>query len=264
MGKAFYPTGLKFNGELLLYLLTHGFEKFFKEFFKNYTENNPDKLTLKSLMMNKIDEIWFYEDKGKDEYVLSNELRVYLNDKNLVNIGNLDLEEGEKLLEMCKKEPEKILGIQKEKSYYSPRSYYFVVRLLCEIVKSGNKELSDKAKLKIGEIFINNKYLIYNEDVANRYLKELADDESSQFRFKAAFLLAQNINYKHSNKEAERALKYYKIATSKTDNSSIFYMMGLIYQHLEQQEEAKNYFSKSAELDYKLAIKKCQELSISF
>ncbi|CAG8675169.1 3044_t:CDS:2, partial [Paraglomus occultum] len=89
----FYPHGLKYNGELLLYLLIHGFEKFFKEFFRNYTESNPDKFTMKQILQNKNDEIWFQEDKNKNEYEISKDLRVYLDDTNFKEINKLDSKE---------------------------------------------------------------------------------------------------------------------------------------------------------------------------
>src|ERR1043165_24268 len=260
MGQAFYPHGLKYNGELLLYLLTHGFEKFFKKFFRNYTEANPDKFTIKQILQNKIDEIWFQEDKNKNEYEISKELRVYLDDTNFKEINKLDSKEGEKLLELCKKEPDLI----KATRLRNPKNYYFVIELLSEIAKVNDKKLLDRAKLQIGKIFINEKYSIYNKGVAGRYFKELADDESSQLRIVAASLFAKTINWNNSNKRAEKALEYFKIASADSENASIFYMIGLIYHQLKQDVNAKEYFRKAADLNLEIAIKKCKELNISF
>lgn len=258
MGQAFYPHGLIYNGEIILYLITHGFVIFYKQFFENYIKANPDNLPLKQILETRFNETWFLQDKNINDYRLSDELRVYLDDTNFQDISNFD-QKGEELLKQCKKE----LKLIKSSLLRDAKNYYFIVEILSEITKIDNKKLSDSAKLLIGKIFSNDKYSIYDIGVSNRFFKELADDEFSELRTESAFLFAKTIDWKHGKKEATEALKYYQIATSETENASIFYMMGLICQKLEQTEEVKKYFSKAANLDYKIAIDKCKDLNIS-
>ncbi|CAG8838577.1 30205_t:CDS:1, partial [Racocetra persica] len=63
LGETIYPSGLRYNDEMLLYLLTSGKLVFVKYFFKNYTETNTRGFKLKEILENIIDEDWFTEQK---------------------------------------------------------------------------------------------------------------------------------------------------------------------------------------------------------
>ena len=95
-GEAIYPSGLKYNGEVLLYLLAHGFLQFFKRFFQNLIEMNPGNIPLNDLLENTFDINWFIQDGAYD---LNDEMRIYLLDKNFCKIRNMNLEEGNDLYE---------------------------------------------------------------------------------------------------------------------------------------------------------------------
>src|SRR5690242_21175039 len=135
LGETIYPSGLRYNGEMLLYLLTSGKLVFVKYFFKNYTKTNTSGFKLKEILENIIDEDWFTEQKRQVDYELSEELKSYLKRERFNKISELAIDEGKKLVRLCNLE----LKLLKRISHRSGKNYLFLLQILYELDRKSTR-----------------------------------------------------------------------------------------------------------------------------
>src|SRR5690242_13193492 len=259
LGETIYPSGLRYNGEMLLYLLTSGKLVFVKYFFKNYTKTNTSGFKLKEILENIIDEDWFTEQKRQVDYELSEELKPYLKRERFNKISELAIDKGKKLVRLCNQE----LKLLKRISYRSGKNYLILLQILYELLKIDDKDLYDEVLFSMGRIFSTTENPIYNHIVASRYFKELADDKSSVMRFQAAEAYANIIRFKTMGRLGgpNEALPYLEIAID-LKKADVYFATYSVCVELGREDDASKYLKLAADMNYNLAIEKCKRLNI--
>ncbi|CAG8823120.1 11068_t:CDS:1, partial [Dentiscutata erythropus] len=87
--------------------------------------------------------------------------------------------------------------------------------------------------------------------VVCRIFQDIADDESSMYRLKAAEAYAHIM----IRSDARSVIKYLKIALE-LNKPAIYYALGIAYKEIDQLDEGKPYIRQAAKMGIKVAQEK--------